>query len=408
VSVLGAGDAGGKGRGTAPEARLVFQAVENWVTISALCQLLYGYPNGYYLTGLPTDLRTLYQQAYTGGARIHSNSWGSDVNGQYTTDSLNTDDFVWGHRDMTITFSAGNAGTDADGNGGVDGDSMGSPATAKNVIAVGASENARTDGYPCNPAQDGVCAFQNGLNSIFTYGSAWPFDFPANPLKDDPSANDVEQMAAFSSRGPTDDGRIKPDVVAPGTWLLSGYSGLYRSYYDPAPNPQNSSYQYDGWGYAANGEYKYMGGTSMSNPLVAGGAAVVRDFYQKDRGHAASAALVKATIVNSAVDLLDENNDGVDDNALAIPNFYEGWGRVDLATATDGTHDFREETGGLQTGATKVYTFAAPGGAPFKVTLAWSDYRGTTSATKMLVNDLDLEVAGPGGVAYKGNVFGRG
>jgi subtilisin family serine protease len=408
VSALGGGETNGRGRGTAPEARLVFQAVENWANISSLCQILYGYPNGYYLTGLPTDLRTLYQQAYSAGARIHSNSWGADVYGQYTTDSVNTDDFVWGHRDMAITFSAGNAGTDADGNGGVDGDSMGAPATAKNVISVGASENARTDGYPCDAGKEAVCAYQGGANQVFTYGSAWPFDFPANPLKDDPSAGNSEQMAAFSSRGPTDDGRIKPDVVAPGTWLLSGYSALYRAGYDSAPNPQDGLFQYDGWGYPASGEYKYMGGTSMANPLVAGGAAVVRDYYQQVHGHAASAALVKATLVNSAVDLLDENNDGIGDNAFAIPNFYEGWGRVDLAAATDGSREFREESAGLQTGGTRAYSFSVSASTPFKVSLAWSDYRGTSSATKMLVNDLDLEVAGPGGALYKGNVFGRG
>jgi hypothetical protein len=108
------------------------------------------------------------------------------------------------------------------------------------------------------------------------------------------------------------------------------------------------------------------------------------------------------------VDLLDENNDGSDDNDLPVPNFYEGWGRVDLAAATDGSREFREEAAGLQTGGTRSYTFEVAAGTPFKVTLAWSDYRGTTSAGKMLVNDLDLEVAGPGGVAYRGNVFGAG
>ena len=66
----------------------------------------------------------------------------------------------------------------------------------------------------------------------------------------------------------------------------------------------------------------------MATPLVAGGAAVVRDFYEKDYGHSASAALVKATLINSADDLLDENNDGVNDNAFPIPNVHEGWGRV--------------------------------------------------------------------------------
>ena len=45
-------------------------------------------------------------------------------------------------------------------------------------------------------------------------------------------------MAAFSSRGPTDDARIKPDVVAPGTWILSGYSDLYEQYYDASAEPE--------------------------------------------------------------------------------------------------------------------------------------------------------------------------
>ena len=50
----------------------------------------------------------------------------------------------------------------------------------------------------------------------------------------------------------TADGRIKPDVVAPGTWTLSGYSDLYQQLYDPAPNAQNGRYQYDGWGAPAD------------------------------------------------------------------------------------------------------------------------------------------------------------
>src|SRR5262245_13362687 len=87
VSVLGAGNPGGVGRGTAPAAHLVFQAIENWANITSVCRNFYGYQNGYYLTGLPSDLHQLYQQAYSAGARVHSNSWGSDAAGAYTTDS---------------------------------------------------------------------------------------------------------------------------------------------------------------------------------------------------------------------------------------------------------------------------------------------------------------------------------
>jgi Subtilase family len=150
ASVLGSGGPGGEGRGTAPAAHLVFQAIENWANISNICRALYGYQNGYYLTGLPSDLRQLFQQAYTAGARVHSNSWGSDAAGAYTTDSANTDDFIWNHRDMTITFSAGNAGIDGNSDGVIDAGSIGAPATAKNVISVGASENDRHGHYECD------------------------------------------------------------------------------------------------------------------------------------------------------------------------------------------------------------------------------------------------------------------
>jgi hypothetical protein len=113
-SVLGDGGVGGIGEGIAPAARLVFQATENWANISNYCQIFGGWPaNGYFLTGLPTDLKTMYQQAYNAGARIHSNSWGSALAGDYTLDSANTDSFVWTNRDMVITFSAGNEGVDA-------------------------------------------------------------------------------------------------------------------------------------------------------------------------------------------------------------------------------------------------------------------------------------------------------
>jgi hypothetical protein len=415
LSVLGDGGASGEGKGAAPAARLVFQAVENWADMKGLCALQY--PDGYYLIGIPTDLRTLFQQAYDAGARIHSNSWGSDVNGDYTLDSANTDDFIWTHRDMVITFSAGNSGEDANGDGVIDNDSIGSPATAKNVITVGASENDRQGNYQCDtnltytshdPYQSGqTCSSMGGQNILGTWGSRYGF---TGPMANDPTAGNQEQMAGWSSRGPTDDNRIKPDVVAPGTWVLSGYSDLYQEGYDGDPvNPQNGIHQWDGWGMPLNKFYKYMGGTSMSNPLTAGAATVVKDFYQKAHGLNASAALVKATLINSAVDLLDENNDGVNDNDFPIPNVHEGWGRVNLVNATDGSHQFVENTAGLGTGGSATHQFnLSTSGSPFKVSLVWSDFPSTESASVNLVNDLDLVVTSPGGTVYRGNVFSGG
>ncbi len=416
ASVLSDGGAGGVGKGGAPAAHLVFQATENWATVTSYCQIFGGYPAaGYFLTGLPADLRNLYQQAYSAGARVHSNSWGSAVAGDYTLNSANTDDFVWTHRDMTITFSAGNAGADANNNGVVDNDSIGAPATAKNVITVGASENQRADGFPCDTGlgytstdayQSGqTCTSMSGQNLLGT-GTRW--GFTTAPLNNDPTAGNQEQMASFSSRGPTDDGRIKPDVVAPGSWILSGYSGMYRQGYGGGTNPKNGAYQYDGWGMPLNGDYKWMGGTSMSNPIAAGAATVVRDFYQKTASHNASAALVKATIINSAVDMLDENNDGANDNDYPIPNVHEGWGRVNVAVATDGSHEYVDDTAGIGTGGSVNYSYTVAGGQPFKVTLVWSDYPSTEAAALNLVNNLNLVVTAPGGAVYRGNVFSGG
>ena len=365
--------------------------------------------DGYYLTGIPSDLRTLFQQAYDAGARIHSNSWGSAVAGDYTVDSANADSFIWSHPDMLVSFSAGNEGIDANADGVIDNDSTGSPATAKNVLTVGASENDRQGNWQCDAGLAYTsCAAQGGQDIIATYGTSWPSDYPAIPINNDPAAGNAQQMAAFSSRGPTDDGRIKPDVVAPGTWILSGYSDLYQQGYDSSPNPKNGAWQYDGWGFPFDRYYKYMGGTSMSNPLTAGGAAVVKDYYQKAKSVTASAALVKATLINTAVDLLDENNDGAADNDYPIPNNHEGWGRVDLAQATSGSVQFADASVGLSTNGTATYQVTTAGGAPLKVTLVWSDYPSTETVAKNLVNDLDLKVTAPGGAIYNGNVFSGG
>ena len=111
--------------GVAPEATLVFQSIAD---------------NAGNLTGIPSDLFNLFNPPYLDGARVHSNSWGASVYGQYTTDSVNTDLFVWNHKDMVICVAAGNKGIDSNSDGFVDPDSLSSPGTAKNCITVGASE----------------------------------------------------------------------------------------------------------------------------------------------------------------------------------------------------------------------------------------------------------------------------
>lgn len=420
-SVLSGGDpTTGLGMGMAPAARLVFQATEDYVITSSFCKNFYNLQNGYYLTGLPANLNQLFQQAYSAGARVHANSWGSAAAGAYSSTSVNADQFIWNNRDMTITFSAGNEGADANANGVVDNDSIGAPATAKNVITVGASENKGdvNGNFPCDASrtytsrdssyQSGqTCSSMGGNNWLGTPRQRW--GFTANPIADDPTGGNPEQMAAFSSRGPTDDGRIKPDIVAPGTWILSTYSDLYQEGYDGGTNPVNNAFQSDGWGMPRTAHYKYFGGTSMSNPIAAGGAVIVRDYYQKAFGLNASAALVKATLINSAVDLQDENNDGVNDNDFPIPNVHEGWGRINLDNATDGNERYIDAaTGGLTTGGSRTYDLALAGG-PLKVTLVWSDPAAAANAAVTLVNNLNLTLTAPDGTTtYLGNVFSGG
>ncbi len=375
-SVAGNGAASsGQIKGLAYQATLTFQAVEQMTSFTALC----GGGSGYALTGIPDDLNTLFQQAYSWGSRVHSNSWGSAKAGQYTSDSQTVDQFIWNHPDMIILFSAGNEGVDANANGYVDEDSIGSPGTAKNCITSGASDNEReTGGY--NPG--GPC---------WTWYGCWGSDYPTNPTRDDRISDSRQELAAFSSRGPTDDGRIKPDVVAPGTNILST-----RSQYASET----------GWGTYPNNYYMYMGGTSMSNPLIAGAATLVREYYVEKKGHTPSAALVKAALINSATDITGYGNSS-QEAGRPIPNNHEGWGLVNVGAATSATCAFHDGDT-VTTGSNRTYSYSVGSSAqPFKVTLVWSDYPGSPT-TGGLVNNLNLVVTGPGGTTYYGNQFSGG
>ena len=372
--------------GIAPEAQIYFQAI-------ACSHPFFGIT----LCGLPDDLNNLFQPAYDAGARVHSNSWGSDAAGDYTASSQDVDEFTWANQDMVVTFSAGNAGTDGDNDGYVDLDSMGSPATAKNAISVGASENARTNGGineedTTNDLDEVQCS---GNNGGYAYRNCWPDDFDASPTGPDPvgGMNNFGHMAAFSSRGPTDDGRIKPDVVAPGTNILSTMSSQVDSC---------------GWGPGElNNKYCMLGGTSMSNPLVAGAVTLVQDWYEDVKGHLnPSAALVKATLVNTAVDI-SGYGDSTEEAGQPIPNNHEGWGAVNLANVAADGREFVDGDS-VSTDGVVTYSFDAPGSQAFKVTLVWTDYPGSTSASVTLVNDLDLTVTSPSSAVYRGNVFSSG
>ena len=274
---------GGAIQGTAPRATLVVQS-------------LIDSSGG--LGGIPSDLTDLFEPPYRDDhARVHTNSWGAVTPGlPYDQSSREIDDFVWNHPDLVICFAAGNDGTDRDGDGVVDPAQIGSESAAKNCITVGACESDRR-------------------NIELTYGSIRPFDFPKPPIRNDPMANHPEGMAAFSSRGPTQEGRFKPDVVAPGTSILSTHS-------------RNAPTAPTLFGSSSDADYFFESGTSMATPLVAGCTAVLRETLVKNGISTPSAALVKALLINGAVELVGQYSPS---EAGPSPNNNSGFGRVNLA-----------------------------------------------------------------------------
>ena len=376
-SVLGSGAAGRQAGGTlvpqgiAPEAEVFFQAVEqtmNWKSAGELIAQGTPVPSDWppprtSLYGLPDDLGSVFAQAYDAGARIHSNSWGADVAGVYNANAREVDDFVWTHPDMLILFSAGNAGKDTDSNGAIDKDSIGSPATAKNCLTVGASENNR----PAN--SDPIPGINARWNQFRTANGSlrYPALGPAGHVSDDP-----EGMAAFSSRGPSDDGRIKPDVVAPGTNILSTRSSVYAGDHPPLWGDLPD-------GNALKGLYCWSGGTSMSTPLVTGAATLVRQWlvehgFLQDRVMP-SAALLKALLVNGANEMRGQFSGEIPGG----PSFVNGFGRIGLARlieSLNSNEDLFFDDPQLAVISQQMRTFRVKpidSARPMKVTLVWTD-----------------------------------
>ena len=371
-SVLGDGtQSSGAITGIAPEARLYMQATEVWTDWTTAAESNFGYTDDYTLMGIPDDLSEMFDAAADNGSHIHTNSWGASVAGQYTISSMQTDHSARNHSGMLILFAAGNSGTDANSNGEVDDDSMGSPATSKNVLTVGASENNRS-------------------TITSEWGAWWPGDYPQDPINSDKMANHSEGMAAFSSRGPVDDGRLKPDVSAPGTFILSTKS---RQTTDT------------GWLAHSNSDYTHMGGTSMATPITAGASALLYQHLIDNLGHTdPTSALVKGIIAVSAHDMAGQYGSSTNGAGEAAPNNHEGWGLLDLDRAVNTTWVDNES---VSTGDSRSWKFTVPSGAPdLRIMVSWTDPASTPAASTNLVNDIDFAVKDPSGnwVEYGNNL----
>ncbi len=334
------------GMGVAPRSHIVAQRIFDNL-------------GGYTL--LDNNYARLVREAMENGAVIGSNSWGDEVQGRYDISAAEFDGFVRdgnnlvaGDQPYILEFSAGNSGPGSR--------TINSPAVGKNVIATGASENDRTEFI------------------LYASGS--------------------EVMADFSSRGPCEDGRIKPDICAPGTWISS-----LQSY---GATDENA------WG-GISPNYQYQGGTSQAGPHASGAAAVFVQYYRETHnGRTPSPALVKAALINSAWDLgvfYDAELAQFFQDTPPVPNNDEGWGRVDLDNliASGRLHEFIDQTNLLFTGQTYEHRVVVrSANEPLKITLVYTDVPGLPAALPALVNDLDLEVISPSGVVYHGNQFDNG
>jgi serine protease AprX len=329
-TVLGDGSQGGYS-GVATSTELYFQAMENDNT-------------GNFQS---PSLNYLLNSAYSAGAFTHTNSWGSSLEsdqGKYTSESEDVDDranyydrYYNGHSGLTILFAAGNDGPDTG--------TVGAPSTAKNSITVGNHQN-RYSGAP-------------------------------------------DSIMSGSSRGPTDDGRIKPDILAPG-----GYVRSCRA--QEATDTGGSTW--------SNSYYLEYTGTSMATPNTAGAAIMVREYLEEIALRPSpQGALVKALLILGAQDI------GTRD----IPNDDEGWGRLDLRNTlapTSGQGIWVDDRSVLSgTGNSKTYSFnISQANSGFKTVLVWSDERGSPFSNTQLVNNLDIEVTTPSGEVYLGNDFSNG
>lgn len=265
----------------------------------------------------------------------HSMSYSrKDSFNQYVFTDMTADQFIWGHRKFMHCNSMGNRGNNE----------MGHPVNAKNIISTGGTG-------------------------------------PGTSCRD---------IYSYSSRGPTSDGRRKPQLVSPADNIMS------------ASNAD------------VNG-YVLMSGTSMATPNLAGAMALIRNYFRM--GYYPTGDTLTGTrmeisaALNKAVGIVGADNDM---NGYTVPDNNVGWGRVDLDSSLYFAGDTSklwvlDDTIGLQTGDSVVIPIdVTAAGKPFRVTLCWTDYPGTMRSSYVCVNDINLTVYSPSGTPYKGNVYSGG
>ncbi len=303
---------------------------------------------------VPMLITPLMEFSYAAGSRIFSNSWGTS-SGSYSLTSLEVDWFTYIHDDYAVVFAVGNTGPDPS--------SIGSPATCKNCWGIGASQNTHESFRQASPGQWELRKIKLNQTDVEAHYSLY----------------NEGNICGFSSRGPTSDGRIKPDLVAPGEYILSARSHG-----------------------SARWPVILMRGTSMATPLASSMIALTRDILQKQYRQSPSWHLIKNIMITSAVPLIGQSDNvrfDPQNNVLVnqlsskpLTNMDYGWGRIDLRDLVNGKLTWFDRVPIESYVAPFRYCWVATKSEVISIGLVWPDPPGYMRGKKTIINDLNLRV----------------
>ncbi len=275
--------------------------------------------------------------------------------GYYSSDAQIWDSIAYNAPYYLIVKSVGN-------NRDINGPPVGEPYWRYNASGVMINAGNRPAGISSNDGYDIIPSHGTSKN-ILTVGAV-------NPISSGYTRSQDVLISSFSSWGPTDDGRIKPDVVANGVNVLSTIA-------------------------TANNAYDVYSGTSMATPSASGSLLLLQEYYsQRNGGNFMRSATLKGLAIHTA----DEAG------PAAGPDYQYGWGLLNIAKAADvirlnnTNHVIDEQV--LANGATYSLPVVASGNGTISATISWTDVKGsvTPAATaldntsKKLVNDLDIVI----------------
>ncbi|MFZ2486675.1 MAG: S8 family serine peptidase, partial [Anaerolineae bacterium] len=299
------------------------------------------------------------------GAQISTNSWGcsgcastyDDSSQAYDVGVRDADLTEAGNQQLIYVFSAGNSGSGAA--------TIGTPGNGKNMITVGASENYRPSD------EDGSWTDGCAISST--------------------GADNAMDVISFSSRGPAPGGRVKPEVIAPGTHIQGTASTVTG---------------YDGSGvcdqYRPSGQtvFAASSGTSHSTPAVAGVASLVYYWIQNHYSTVPSPALTKAYLIAHPTYLT-----GVAANDT-LPSNNQGYGMPNMTTAFDATPRYLLNQTNIFNNTGETWTWdgaVADPSKPLRIVMVYTDAAGAIG-TSPQVNNLNLS-ATVNATTYLGNRF---